>query len=87
MRKKNTNQKEIHLIAIGNSQGIRLPKPIIQKYHFTGELLLEEKPTGILIKNKKEKKLSWEETYQEMAQAKESWKDLEDASLGDFDLE
>lgn len=68
-----------HLVAIGNSRGIRLPRMILRKYHFTGEILLEEKPEGLLIrpKGRKAGKLSWKETYRAMAREKEDWSDFE----------
>ena len=66
------------LITIGNSKGIRLPKKLIEKYHLHDSLNLEEKKDGILIKaDLPENKLTWEETYREMAAAKEDWTDLD----------
>jgi antitoxin MazE len=71
------------LISIGNSKGIRLPKKIIEKYHLHDTLKLEEKKDGILIKaDLPENKLTWEETYREMADEKEDWSDL-DSLAGD----
>jgi len=66
------------LINIGNSKGIRLPKKLIQKYHLDEKLLLEEKDEGILIKaDIPDNKLSWDETYKEMAKDKEDWSDFD----------
>lgn len=75
---------QIQLVPIGNSQGIRLAKPILEKYGFARELILEEKPEGILIrpKKKKDKKFSWKETFRAMASEKENWDDF-DATLLD----
>jgi antitoxin MazE len=71
------------LITIGNSKGIRLPKKLIEKYHLHDSLNLEEKNDGILIKaDVPENKLTWEETYREMASENEDWSDL-DALSGD----
>jgi len=66
------------LITIGNSKGVRLPKKMIEKYHLHDSLDLEEKEDGILIKaDIPENKLTWEETYREMATEKEDWTDLD----------
>lgn len=84
---KALEKQEVQLVAIGNSKGIRLPKRLIQRYRFSDSLILEERKRGVLLRNQKEKELSWEETYQQMATEKEDWGDLEQASLEDFDLE
>ena len=69
---------ESKLINIGNSKGIRLPKKLIQKYHLDEKLTLEEKKEGILIKaDILDNKLSWDETYKEMAKEKEDWSDFD----------
>ena len=69
------------LIAIGNSKGIRLPKKLIEKYHLHDSLNLEEKEDGILIKaDIPENKLTWEETFREMAAEQEDWSDLDTLS-------
>lgn len=66
------------LISIGNSKGVRLPKRLIEKYHLHDTLELEEKKEGILIKtDMPEDKLSFEETFREMAAEEEDWTDFE----------
>ncbi len=68
--------KEAKLIKIGNSQGIRLPKRIISKYGFGKLILLEETDDGILIRATQSGKLSWEDTYKQMAEVdQEEWSD------------
>lgn len=70
--------KDIKLISIGNSQGVCISKPLIQKYGLTDRLVLEETDRGILIRKPDEdKKLSWEDTFKSMAQEKEDWRDLD----------
>lgn len=65
-----------------NSRGIRLPKSVLDKYAITNTVILEEREEGILLTSKKDKRLSWEETYQEMAREREDWSDL-NATLAD----
>lgn len=37
------------LIRVGNSQGIVLPKKLLQQYHLSGEVELRPTPDGLLI--------------------------------------
>ena len=68
----------VKLIEVGNSKGLRLPKNLVNKYKLDLGIVLEEKEEGILIKPvKKDKKLSWDDTYREMANEKEEWDDLD----------
>jgi antitoxin MazE len=79
---KQTRKRDIQLVPIGNSKGIRIPKELLQKYGFNKKLLLEETDKGLLLRKKENSKLSWEETYQAMADEKENWDDF-DATLQD----
>jgi antitoxin MazE len=74
--------KDVKLVPIGNSQGIRIPKALLQKYGFSDSLVLEETDQGLLLRNKQDDKLSWEETFKAMAEEGEDWTDL-DAALPD----
>jgi len=74
---------ELKIVPIGNSRGVRLPKAVIEKYAMRETMLLEEREDGLLLRSKKkDKRLSWEETYREMAREKEDWSDL-DGTLAD----
>ena len=68
------------LSKIGNSQGLRIPKTLIIKYHFENGIEIEENENGLLIKPIQSNKLSWEDTYKEMKLAKENWSDWDDIS-------
>ncbi len=66
--------KDTKLIPIGNSQGIRISKPLLQKYGFMDRLVLEETDRGILIRKPDEdSQFSWEDTFKAMAQEEEDW--------------
>jgi antitoxin MazE len=73
---------ELKIVPIGNSRGVRLPKALIEKYAMRESMVLEEREDGLLLRSKKDKLFSWEETYREMARAKEDWSDL-DGTLAD----
>ena len=68
--------KDIKLVPIGNSKGVRIPKALLQKYGLKNSLLIEETDKGLLLRNKEESKLSWEDTYKIMASEKENWDDF-----------
>lgn len=74
--------RDAKLVAIGNSKGVRIPKALLQKYGLKNPLLIEETENGLLLRNKEEDTLTWEETYEAMAAEKESW-DVFDATLAD----
>jgi antitoxin MazE len=68
--------RDVKLVPIGNSKGVRIPKALLQKYGLKNSLLIEETDKGLLLRNKEESKLSWEDTYKMMANEKENWDDF-----------
>ena len=60
------------LIRIGNSKGVRIPQALIDLYHLKEAeyLEMEQRQEGILIRPRKnsETKMSWEQSYREMAE-------------------
>jgi len=78
---KQIRTKDIKLIPIGNSKGIRIPKELIQKYGLNSPLILEETGIGLLLRKKNENKLSWEDTYKAMINEQEDWVDFETTTL------
>lgn len=69
--------REVKLVPIGNSQGIRIPKALLDRYGWSESLLLEEMEESIVLRGKETGKLSWEETYRAMAAEGEDWTDWE----------
>ena len=74
--------RELKLVAIGNSRGIRLPKVMLEKYGWSESLVVEETDDGVFLRGGTADKLSWEDTYREMAAEREDWSDL-DLTLAD----
>jgi antitoxin MazE len=74
------------LVSIGNSRGVRIPRKLIEKYHLSDTIIIEEAGDGLFIKPElSASRLSWEETYKEMAESGESWVDFEDAVADGLD--
>ncbi len=54
-----------HLVKIGNSQGIRIPKPLVEQAQLEGkELKLQLVSEGILITPEKEAREGWKEAIE-----------------------
>jgi antitoxin MazE len=79
--KNQTRTRNIKLIPIGNSRGVRIPSELLKKYGFSQSLLLEETEQGLLLKKKESDKLSWEDTYKDMAREKEDWSEFDGTLL------
>jgi len=77
-----TAVRELKLIDIGNSKGIRLPKVMLKKYGWSDSLVVEESDDGVFLRGGTTNKLSWEDTYRAMAAEGEDWSDL-DATVAD----
>ena len=69
-------------MPIGNSRGVRLPKTVLDRYAIRDTVVVEEREDGVLLRSKNDRRLSWEETFKDMAHEREDWSDL-DATLMD----
>jgi len=75
--RKSPVKLELKVVQIGNSRGVRLPKTVLERYEIKDALVLEAREEGLLLRGKKDKRLTWEETYREAAREKEDWSDLD----------
>ena len=74
--------RDIKLVAVGNSRGVRLPRELLRKYGISDALVLEERSEGILLRGTSGAKVSLNQTFAEMAAAQEDWSDW-DGAAGD----
>jgi antitoxin MazE len=56
------------IIQIGNSQGIRIPKGLLEESKISGEVELEVHPDGILIRNIQKPRGDWDAIFKSMAE-------------------
>lgn len=84
---KRLRTRDVKLVPIGNSQGVRIPKALLEKYGLSNSLVLEETDQGILLRKKQEDKLSWEDTFKAMAEEGENWTDFDAALLDGLEAE
>ena len=55
------------LIPIGNSRGIRIPKPLIEQCGLTGEIELDVRDRTILIHSPRHPRAGWGKAFKQMA--------------------
>jgi antitoxin component of MazEF toxin-antitoxin module len=67
----------LKLTQIGNSRGIRLPSDVIQRYKLDKTVIVEQRPNELAIRSSNQKKLTWKETYKQMAAAREDWSEFD----------
>ena len=56
------------IIQIGNSQGIRIPKVLLEESRISGEVDVELHPEGILVRNAQKPRSGWDEAFKAMAE-------------------
>jgi antitoxin MazE len=56
------------IIQIGNSQGIRIPKILLEESGISGEVDLEIHSEGILIRNIQRPRAGWDDAFKAIAE-------------------
>jgi antitoxin MazE len=72
------------IIQIGNSQGIRIPKVLLEECRISGDVELTIQPDGILIRNVQKPRAGWDEAFRSMAE-KEEDEPITEAPASAFD--
>ncbi|MDT8341267.1 MAG: AbrB/MazE/SpoVT family DNA-binding domain-containing protein [Longimicrobiales bacterium] len=75
------------IVRIGNSQGVRIPKPLLAAAGIEGEVELQVEEGRIVIQRAAPPREGWEEAARRMVEAGEAAPLLEGAGPTDFDLE
>lgn len=57
------------IIQIGNSQGIRIPKAILEQLGFTDEVELEVLPDQLIVRSSHQPRRQWDAHFKAMAEA------------------
>ncbi len=55
------------LIRIGNSQGVRIPKPVIEEIGLSGEIEMILDDNQIILRSADETRQGWDEAFENMA--------------------
>lgn len=61
MSSKNPAKVDLKVVRIGNLRGVRLPKALLERYEIGDGLVLEAREEGLLLRGRKDKRLTWEE--------------------------
>lgn len=72
------------IIQIGNSQGIRIPKLMLEEARISNEVELRLQPDGILIRSASQPRTGWDEAFRELAENDDN-ELIETPSAGDFE--
>ena len=55
------------IVRIGNSHGIRIPKPLLEQTGLSGEVEISVQDNALVIKSTKKPRAGWAEAFEEMA--------------------
>lgn len=56
------------IVQIGNSQGVRIPKPLLEQSGLAGDVELEVRRGEIRIRKATRPRQDWDDAFQEMAE-------------------
>ena len=56
------------LVRIGNSQGVRIPKPLLEQVGLSGEVEISAEDDALVIRPARKPRASWATAFQRMAQ-------------------
>ena len=56
------------IIRIGNSRGVRIPKPVIEQCEFQSEVELLVRGRDLLIRSRHSPRAGWDEEFRRMAE-------------------
>lgn len=74
------------IVKIGNSQGIRIPKPLIEETGLQGEVDLRVEDQSLVISRVREVREGWDQAFQRMAErGDDTFLDPETPSLTGWD--
>ncbi len=61
------NGTKTRIVKIGNSQGIRIPKPLLDQADFGEEVELEVRDGQLIVRQAREPRFDWDDKFAEMA--------------------
>lgn len=56
------------IVRIGNSQGVRIPKSLLERSNLIEEVELEARDNQIIIRSSKQPRHAWAEAFRRMAE-------------------
>jgi antitoxin MazE len=56
-----------NVVRIGNSQGVRIPKTLLEQCHLQGEVELEPRSDYLILRSAKKPRTGWDAAFEAMA--------------------
>jgi antitoxin MazE len=75
----------LELVRIGNSRGIRIPKPILEECGFEDEVELQIDEGRLVIAPVRQPRMGWEEAFRAAGSSSQDEVLLEEMGLNEFD--
>ncbi len=75
------------IIRIGNSQGVRIPKPVLEQCGFRESVEMEVRDGRLVISPSEAPRKGWNEAFREMAEAGDDTPLLEEVPASEWDDE
>ena len=76
-----------HIIRIGNSQGVRIPKALLEETGLSGDVEMTVRDGALVISSAAAPRQGWAETFREMARRGDDALLDSDTPLASFDEE
>jgi antitoxin MazE len=78
---------KIDIIRIGNSHGIRIPKPILEQCNLSGQVDMSVENNRLVIVAANDARAGWNEAFQKMASNGDDVLLMDDTGSTDWDKE
>ena len=65
------NAIRTRIVKIGNSQGIRIPKPLLEQSGIEAEVEIEVEGDRLILRKAKQSRFGWDEAFAIMAERKD----------------
>ena len=77
--------RTVKVVSVGNSKGVRIPREILRRQGISDEVDLVETIEGLLLRPKRNDKLSFEEAFAEMAKDQQALAEIREmeGTVGD----
>ena len=77
---------QVKLITIGNSKGIRIPKPILQQVGWEDSAELEVRGDSIILRPSRPPRAGWEDAFRKhppapLSEEEQAWLEVEENDL------
>jgi antitoxin MazE len=76
---------KVDIIRIGNSQGVRIPRPLLEQCGLQGRVEMDVKDGKLVIGPARTARTGWSDAFREMAEAGDDRPLFQDTEASDWD--